>query len=413
MDVDDIGYGDDFVDAIDRELAAADVVLVVIGPLGRHAAGARRGDDWVRHEVETALRLRAAAAEAGAVRCASFRSSSAAPGLRRQAAARPAGVAAPQHVQAREGALNASVNTLLEAIREESFEEEAARIRSETGNARRLRMAGVATGLALFLAAWMAIFDVIGLDTRVASATMLLAGLAAPRTAWSGEVVLVGIDEGSEKSIGRGFDSSWRAEHARVVEQVGSAGARVLAFDMVLEDRGEEAADAALAQALAATREKMPVVFGVQARRARGADAGGIARPPGRASPAPATLGQARSMPPRCSVRRSRSRCGHAGGSREGAGSASATPAAPAPAGSAAGPGSERADRVLVRPSLALAALSGSNRVEPLDEDAQEVIVRVRGQQRLQAVAYHAVETVEKVQPDCDVIGKGDRVASR
>ena len=60
-DVDEIGYGDDFVAVIDEALRAADVVLVVIGPRWSELLQARlRGVDWVRHEVATALRLRAA-----------------------------------------------------------------------------------------------------------------------------------------------------------------------------------------------------------------------------------------------------------------------------------------------------------------------------------------------------------------
>jgi len=66
MDIDDIGYGDDFVAAIDAALQQADVVLVVIGPKWAEMLQARlRGDDWVRHEVATALALRAAGARAG------------------------------------------------------------------------------------------------------------------------------------------------------------------------------------------------------------------------------------------------------------------------------------------------------------------------------------------------------------
>jgi len=65
MDIDDIGYGDDFVTAIDTALHQADVVLVVIGPRWLELLTARvRGDDWVRHEVATALRMR----EPGAAR---------------------------------------------------------------------------------------------------------------------------------------------------------------------------------------------------------------------------------------------------------------------------------------------------------------------------------------------------------
>ena len=67
MDIDDIGYGDDFAAAIDQRLARADVVLVVLGPRWHSIIEQRqRGDDWVRHEVAQALALAAAAVAPGA-----------------------------------------------------------------------------------------------------------------------------------------------------------------------------------------------------------------------------------------------------------------------------------------------------------------------------------------------------------
>jgi CHASE2 domain-containing sensor protein len=78
------------------------------------------------------------------------------------------------------------------------------------------------------------------------------------------EVVLVGIDRKSEQALQRKFDPSWRAEHATLISNAASASARVVAFDMVLEDAGPDAANASLERALAATREKLSVVFGVQ-----------------------------------------------------------------------------------------------------------------------------------------------------
>lgn len=62
MDVDAIGYGSDFVDAINERVAACDLMLVLIGPqwLGAtDATGQRRLDDaqdFVRLEVEAALK---------------------------------------------------------------------------------------------------------------------------------------------------------------------------------------------------------------------------------------------------------------------------------------------------------------------------------------------------------------------
>jgi TIR domain len=62
MDVDGIGYGRDFVDALQEKVAQCDVMLVLIGPQWLNAvdtAGRRRLDDpndFVRIEVEAALK---------------------------------------------------------------------------------------------------------------------------------------------------------------------------------------------------------------------------------------------------------------------------------------------------------------------------------------------------------------------
>lgn len=60
MDVDDISPGSNFVDELDRTLARADILLVLIGPqwLDAEAAGQRRledSNDFVRKEVERGL----------------------------------------------------------------------------------------------------------------------------------------------------------------------------------------------------------------------------------------------------------------------------------------------------------------------------------------------------------------------
>jgi hypothetical protein len=61
MDIENIGYGDDFVQKIDADLDRADVVMVVIGPLWSEIMQSRqREDDWVRYEIARALQLRAA-----------------------------------------------------------------------------------------------------------------------------------------------------------------------------------------------------------------------------------------------------------------------------------------------------------------------------------------------------------------
>jgi len=411
MDIDNIGYGDDFVAAIDTALHDASVVVVVIGPRWTEMLRERlRGDDWVRHEVAAALRMRDEAARSGKppLRVLPVLIGGAKP---------PPDTALPPDLapltrlgmlRFDEQALRASINTLLEAIQEEDFEGKVRRLQEERRGLeqerlllererkRRMyaRIASVGVAFALFLAAWVSAFDV--LRTRVASATMLLARIAAPEPAWSGNVVLVGIDEASERAIGRKFGASWRAEHAALIAQAASASARTVAFDMVLEDPGNESADAALQSALAATRDKMPVVFGIQTRADDGigtmlAPFAALARQ-GIAC-AGITLSQARLMP--LALRR--------------AGAAVA-----APASGASADGDAARDPALV-PSFALAAFSGSSRVDEIDEDTQTVRVRTgpRKQRRMQTVEYYQGRTLPGPQPGCDVLQRGDRVVSQ
>ena len=387
MDIDDIGYGADFAAEIDKGLHDAEVVIVVIGPKWTEMLQARlRGDDWVRHEVATALRLRAEGARHPPLRVLPVLIGGALP---------PSGSALPPELAELaklgmltfdERALKASVNTLLEAIRGERFEDEIDRIRKE----RRVRIASVAAGFAVFLAALMGVLDLLGVDAHAATATMLLARIAAPAPEWSGQVVLVAIDEASERAIGREFDPSWRAEHAVVIDRAASAAARTLAFDLVLEDPAPEAANAALQRALAAARDKMPVIFGVQHLGPDGApamlaDFASLARQA--IACAGIGLGQAYSMP--VGVRRAKAASAPTGSSTD----------ASQPPGAAL-------------PSLALAAYSDGGRIELIDDHTRSLLVRAgaRGQRHTENIRYFEDKTIGDSQ-NCEVIQLGDHAA--
>jgi len=134
MDIDDIGYGDDFVVAVDKALRDADVVVVLIGPSWSGMLQARlRGDDWVRHEVATALRLRAPGARSGRppLRVLPVLIGGATPPLESSLPTDLAALARLGMLKFDERALQASLNTLLEAIQVESFEGKARRLQEE------------------------------------------------------------------------------------------------------------------------------------------------------------------------------------------------------------------------------------------------------------------------------------------
>ncbi|HEX4235656.1 MAG TPA: CHASE2 domain-containing protein [Caldimonas sp.] len=426
-DIDDIDYGDDFISSIDQALNAADVVLVIIGPRWAETLNARLGgDDWVRHEVAQALRLRAAgladpALAATRLHVVPVLIGGAPPPPEEMLPADIAPLRRLSMLPFDERSEEASINTLLERIQGETFEQKAKRLEAdarrrgeqarleseqraaearrqqverehhEQDRKRRLRtlLGGAAAALALLLADWVGLLDYFNIDTRVATATMLLASLVAPQEApWSGEVVLVGIDERSERALKRKFDTSWRAEHATLIANAASASARVVAFDLVLEDTGPDDANASLERSLAATRDKMPVVFGVQRN---------------------AGNGQGLMLPQIASLARQGINC--AGQMLGPTGSMPLAVRRVAPAASMAEGTASAPDELI--PSFALAAFSGGGRVEMLDKRAQNALVRLRPQRQSQAIAYYSAETIDDPQPACDVIAKGDYVVSQ
>ncbi|HJW12085.1 MAG TPA: CHASE2 domain-containing protein, partial [Albitalea sp.] len=361
MDIDDIDYGDDFAQAIDTQLDAADVVVAVIGPHWAELLQSRlHGDDYVRHELSRAL----------------ARGMRVVPVL--VAKAPPPGDGLPPDLQGLrtlncltldERALKPHINALVETIRGRSFEDVARDLQRRVRSAHRAQFAGAVVGLLVFFAASVSLLDFIGLDTRLASATMWL-GELGERAPWSGEVVLVAITPETIASVGRPFDASWRREHARLIARLAAAGARSVAFDLFFERAAEPADDEALAAAIRAA-PGMPVVMAVQ--RMNGNEPRLL---PGFAAVAAwgiacagRKLGVARSM---------QLMLEHDGARW---------------------------------PSLALAAFSGGGAIESVEPGARELRVRVAREQRSPDVGFATLETVRRAQPACEAVRKGDRAA--
>lgn len=377
MDIEDIGYGDDFAAAIEGHLAPADVVVVVIGSRWLELLQARlRGDDWVRAEVGRALVRRAAAGKPRVI--AALVDGAVEPGDGLPDDLQALKTLNMLRINAR--ALNESLNALAEAVQGERFADVAREREAELRRRRRAQIAGVAIGFVVFLGGWVALFDTLGLDTRAATATMILAAAlpAAPPAPWQGGVVLAAIDEKTEAAVGRRFGPAWRAEHAQFLTRAAEAGARTVAFDLTFASEGPEAADDAFERALAAVKDRLPVIVGVQqmdddapriAPRLAELVLWGIAC-------AGQRLGLARSLP--LVVQRDR-------------------------------PGAAP----VVLPSLALAAFSGGGRVQPPDPVRQRLtFVRAREAEAVE-LRFHAYETVTRPQTDCEAIRPGDRVASQ
>ena len=413
LDVDDIGYGDDFAQRIDERLALADVVLIVIGTRWHQIIEQRlRGDDWVRHEVAQALALREAGlqanprppARAGRPRVLPLQLDDTDwPG-----AALPADIAPLQRLSAlklHKASLKLHLNEVMQAVQGYTFEEKSQQLITDQRVGWRSRAAALGLGLVLFLAAWLALFDLLALDTQLANvgiafaggsatsggaATVGVAGAASGAATTAAGVTLVRIDEATVQAVGRPFGPSWRAEHARLIDQVAAAGARVLAFDVVMpEPAAEAAADAALQRSLSAVRGRLPVILGVQGVQGLAGDEPAIA--PALAplvhwgvACAGNRLGRAMLMP--LAVQRR------------------AAPQGVAP-GMAPGMSSWW-------PSLALAAFSAGGKVEALDWLGQRLQVRDEVQQRSPWVDFFSAETIAARQ-NCAALGVGDRVASQ
>lgn len=264
MDVDDIGWGDDFAQVIDEHIARADVVVVVIGPHWARLIEERaRGDDWVRHEVKAALARRAR----DGIRVLPVLVGGA--GLPREPL--PADIDALRRLDARElrdRALRDDMARLVEAVQGERFDDREKRGQRE----RRARRWAALLSPLLFLAAWLALFELLGLDTRMQALTLraahALPGEAA--LAWSGAVVVLALDDASRAAVGQPLGPQWRDRFAVVIGRVAEAGARTLALDLTFEEPGDAARDAALERSLAAARARMPVVVAVQRLDARG-----------------------------------------------------------------------------------------------------------------------------------------------
>jgi len=370
MDIEDIGYGDDFVARIGSRLDDADVVVVVIGPRWLEILKQRLGgDDWVREEVRRALERRASS---GAPRViAALVDGAAVPAAGLPDELKP--LASTNMLPINPRALNESLNALAEAVQGRRF----ADVSDELKRKQRLRLAAAAAGVVVFLSGWVSAFDLLGLDTRAATATMLVSGaLPGTEPPWSGEAVLVAIDEKTVTAVGRDFGPGWRAEHAQFLRRAAAAAARSVAFDITFAADGPDAADTAMAEAVAEVRARMPVIVGVHemkgdkpliAPRLAGLVNWGLAC-------AGERLGAARLMP--LAVER--------------------------PVANAA---------PIVMPSLALAAIAGDAPLFAPDRVLRQLRLQ-RGGREL-TLRFEALEQVSRPQNACPAIQPGDFVASQ
>jgi CHASE2 domain-containing sensor protein len=269
LDVDKLAPGEDFPKALQESLAAADVLVAVVGKAWVtlcDAAGTRRimdPKDFVALEVGTALE----------------RGIRVIPVLVGGAAMPKAGELPPRlakfvdcnAISIDDARFRQDFDNLVDGIvgRARGF---ARRELDRLQRGMRVLKAGSllapAIALVLLFTAWMQVFDFFLLDTRVASYSMWLGErfAGAPRDP---PVVLVAIDEDSEKRL-RKYERTpeWRRDHAKLIDRLVDLGARTIVFDLYFESTigNETAADSALAEAIARANAKgTRVIVGIRA----------------------------------------------------------------------------------------------------------------------------------------------------
>lgn len=255
MDIGGIAPGEDFVNVLDARVADSDVVIALIGPGWLNASDERgrridQPDDFVRYELAAALEQgkRLIPVLVGGARMPG--ADQLPPALARLARCQ----AHPVDDSRFAYDLDALIRTL---ERRPSLLGQFMEL-ATAERWRRWRQASTA-GVALLMLClgWVQLFDVFGLDARIESYTMALGDLAASAPV-SDRIVVIGFSEKTEARLGPpGPD--WRGEHARLIDQLAAAGAKVIVFDLFFETPG--AADAELVAAIERARQRGSQVF--------------------------------------------------------------------------------------------------------------------------------------------------------
>lgn len=267
VDTDGIDPGQDFEQVLNRRLAAADVVLVVIGPHwldARNERGRRldQPEDYVRREVAAALAQgkRVIPVLVGGASMPS-----------RDALPEPLKPLATLNAIAIDDALHSfrqDFDRLVDAIlqrRRGRLEVERDRLRLFLRALRLSSLLVPATALLLVLALWVGLLEGLGIDRHVSGWIQGLGDRLFPHRPGPG-VTLVALDAatlarltprpGDQAALAAWFRdlARWRRDAAALVDRLSAAGARAVVFDLYFEQ--QSAADAELAAAIGRARER-------------------------------------------------------------------------------------------------------------------------------------------------------------
>jgi CHASE2 domain-containing sensor protein len=105
----------------------------------------------------------------------------------------------------------------------------------------RLRAGAAAAVFAtlLFAAAWLGAFTILPGWLRPETYALWI-GDAFIERRFDDRIVMVAIDSATERIVGRPFGRDWRPLHARLVDRLSAAGAKVIAFDIVFDEPGDD-----------------------------------------------------------------------------------------------------------------------------------------------------------------------------
>jgi CHASE2 domain-containing sensor protein len=259
------------------------------------------------------------------------------------------------------------------AIREEESELKSARVRLALG----ITWAVLVTPL-IFAVSRLAVFDRLPRWLKMESYAVWLVDGLFPKS-FSDQIVMVPMTERTAGRFNRSLkDGNWRGEHAKLLEKLSLAGAKVVFFDLYF--RKPKEFDDELSQAMRRARARgTSVVVGV------------VDAPGGDPEIAPALKGAVmRDWGLLCIG--------------EAQDSADLVPLVVAKTGSTPEP----------LPSVALAAVAAYRgwTILGLDERTRSVLVKT-GSGALQRVGVSSLETLRQDQKFCNVLGAGDLAANR
>lgn len=261
LDLQDIAPGEDWRRLLAQRLADYDVVLVVIGPAWHAALEARvaSGDnDFVRWEVAEALRHHK--------RVIPVLVDGAALPTPDKLPSDVADLGRLQALTLNRDTRDRDISALAAALEGGGLIDFVGRLKQVL----RLGKAGagvaIVVGAAALSFAWVNVFDLLGLDTRTASFTMLL-GDVLFEPVISDRLLLVAITPRADETTR--LSSARRNDYARLIAIASERKAEAIAFDITTDEAS--VADAVLIDALrTARRDGTRVVFGFKARTPAG-----------------------------------------------------------------------------------------------------------------------------------------------